>query len=68
MRVSLLWALGALLVGLHLWPPVGGGAVDAAPRLVFGVLPVELAYRLGWMALATLFVVLVTARPKAGGA
>lgn len=68
MRVSLLWALGALLVGLHLWPPIDGGPVGASPRLVLGGLPAELAYRLVWMALATLFVVVVTARPKVGGA
>lgn len=68
MRVALLWVVGAALVALHLWPPLDAVAEDGAPRLVLGALPVELAYRLAWMALATLFVVVVTARPRAGEA
>jgi hypothetical protein len=71
MRVGLLWACGALLVGLHLWPPFdgvshGGLPGGSAPQLVLGLLPGELAYRLAWMVLATLYVVVVTARPRAG--
>jgi len=66
MRVSLLWSIGALLVVLHLFPPVGEADPGAAPHLVLGHFPVELAYRLAWMAMATLFVVVVTARPKVG--
>ena len=58
-HVSLSVLAGAALYVVHHW-----GWHDAAqpPRLLFGWLPVELAWRLAWMGAAWLFLLHLTSR------
>ena len=53
----LAWVLGLALLALHLdfWR-------EARPRLIGGVLPEELAWRLAWMGLACAYLFWFTAR------
>lgn len=57
---ALLLLLLAILLALHFdfWR-------ESRPRLLFGWLPEELAWRLAWMGLATIFLLVLTRR-KAG--
>ncbi|MEM6568751.1 MAG: hypothetical protein AAF957_10095 [Planctomycetota bacterium] len=55
-RLLLAWTGGIALTVLHLAP-----WFEPRPRLVLGVLPEELAYRLGWMVLAFAYLVWFTA-------
>ena len=55
-RLLLAWIGGITLTVLHLAP-----GFEPRPRLVLGLLPEELAYRLGWLALAFAYLVWFTA-------
>ncbi|MEM9381313.1 MAG: hypothetical protein AAGB93_15275 [Planctomycetota bacterium] len=55
-QLLLAWTGGLALTALHLAP-----GFEPRARLVLGVLPEELAYRLGWMALAFAYLVWFTA-------
>jgi len=52
-RVAGLWTLALILA--HLWP-----VTDQDAALVFGWMPIELAYRLAWMGASVLLVVYIT--------
>ncbi|MEM6295217.1 MAG: hypothetical protein AAGA54_28355 [Myxococcota bacterium] len=50
-RRRLVWGASLLLIALHIWAPSA-----AAPTLVLGVLPWDLAFHLAWMAAAALLI------------
>lgn len=55
--LSVAWGLALYVAHHHVWRDD-----PAAPRLLLGWMPVELAWRLGWMALAALFLAHLCAR------
>ena len=56
-ELVLAWGVGAALVLTHLIP-----WLEPTPRLLAGVLPVELAWRLAWMAAAFAYLLWFTVR------